>query len=142
MIVIVGAGYAGAATALWLGRHGLGQKVILLEAEPRTGVHASGRNAGLITSIVDDDVTCALTVRGAEQTLAALSLGAADTLAKPKPGQFDKDYRATLLRKIRLLGRVAKRARELPRDKVLVVNLSGRGDKDMETVVKRLEVRP
>jgi two-component system chemotaxis response regulator CheB len=57
-------------------------------------------------------VVSSLTVRGAEQTLAALSLGAADTLAKPKPGQFDKDYRETLLRKIRLLGRVAKRARE------------------------------
>src|SRR6187399_943193 len=57
-------------------------------------------------------VVSSLTVRGAEQTLTALSLGAADTLAKPKPGQFDKDYRATLLRKIRLLGRVAKRARE------------------------------
>src|SRR5688572_31555810 len=57
-------------------------------------------------------VVSSLTVRGAEHTLAALSLGAADTLAKPKPGQFDQDYRATLLRKIRLLGRVAKRARE------------------------------
>jgi len=56
-------------------------------------------------------VVSSLTVRGAEQTLAALSLGAADTLAKPKPGHFDTDYRATLLRKIRLLGRVAKRAR-------------------------------
>jgi two-component system chemotaxis response regulator CheB len=56
-------------------------------------------------------VVSSLTVRGAEHTLAALSLGAADTLAKPRPGQFDKDYRATLLRKIRLLGRVAKRAR-------------------------------
>src|SRR6187455_3590993 len=57
-------------------------------------------------------VVSSLTVRGAEHTLAALSLGAADTLAKPRPGQFDKEYRATLLRKIRLLGRVAKRARE------------------------------
>lgn len=56
-------------------------------------------------------VVSSLTVRGAEQTLAALSQGAADTLAKPRPGQFDQDYRATLLRKIRLLGRVAKRAR-------------------------------
>lgn len=56
-------------------------------------------------------VVSSLTVRGAEQTLAALSLGAADTLAKPRPGQFDQEYRATLLRKIRLLGRVAKRAR-------------------------------
>ena len=56
-------------------------------------------------------VVSSLTVRGAEHTLAALSLGAADTLAKPRPGQFDQEYRATLLRKIRLLGRVAKRAR-------------------------------
>ena len=56
-------------------------------------------------------VVSSLTVRGAEHTLAALSLGAADTLAKPQPGKFDKDYRDTLLRKIRLLGRVAKRAR-------------------------------
>ena len=56
-------------------------------------------------------VVSSLTVRGAEHTLAALSLGAADTLAKPRPGKFDKEYRATLLRKIRLLGRVAKRAR-------------------------------
>lgn len=56
-------------------------------------------------------VVSSLTVRGAEHTLAALSLGAADTLAKPRPGEFDNDYRATLLRKVRLLGRVAKRAR-------------------------------
>ena len=56
-------------------------------------------------------VVSSLTVRGAEHTLAALSLGAADTFAKPRPGKFDKDYRAALLRKIRLLGRVAKRAR-------------------------------
>ena len=56
-------------------------------------------------------VVSALTVRGAEHTLAALSLGAADTMAKPLPGKFDKEYRATLMRKIRMLGRVAKRAR-------------------------------
>jgi len=56
-------------------------------------------------------VVSSLTVRGAEHTLAALSLGAADTMAKPQPGKFDKEYRATLMRKIRLLGRVAKRAR-------------------------------
>jgi two-component system chemotaxis response regulator CheB len=56
-------------------------------------------------------VVSSLTVRGAEQTLTALSLGAADTMAKPQPGKFDQDYRATLLRKIRLLGRVARRAR-------------------------------
>jgi two-component system chemotaxis response regulator CheB len=56
-------------------------------------------------------VVSSLAVRGAEHTLQALALGAADTLAKPRPGEFDDEYRATLLRKIRLLGRVAKRAR-------------------------------
>lgn len=56
-------------------------------------------------------VVSSLTVRGAEHTLKALSLGAADTLAKPRPGEFGEEYRATLLRKVRLLGRVAKRAR-------------------------------
>jgi two-component system chemotaxis response regulator CheB len=56
-------------------------------------------------------VVSSLAIRGAEYTLRALSLGAADTLAKPGPGEFDAAYRATLLRKVRLLGRGAKRAR-------------------------------
>ncbi|OYX08667.1 MAG: hypothetical protein B7Z08_08475 [Sphingomonadales bacterium 32-68-7] len=56
-------------------------------------------------------VVSALTVRGADHTLEALSLGAADTLAKPRPGEFDDEYRALLLRKVRLLGRVARRVR-------------------------------
>ncbi|MBN9504856.1 MAG: chemotaxis-specific protein-glutamate methyltransferase CheB [Altererythrobacter sp.] len=56
-------------------------------------------------------VVSSLAVRGAEHTLKALSLGAADTLAKPRPGEFDDAYRATLLRKVRLLGRGAKHAR-------------------------------
>jgi tryptophan synthase beta chain len=34
------------------------------------------------------------------------------------------------------LAYAAKLARELPRDKVLLVNLSGRGDKDMHTVAE------
>lgn len=49
-------------------------------------------------------VVSSLTVAGAEPTLAALSLGAADTLAKPRPGLFDQDYRDRLLAKIRALG--------------------------------------
>jgi two-component system chemotaxis response regulator CheB len=57
-------------------------------------------------------VLSSLAVRGAEHTLSALSLGAADTLAKPRPGQFDAAYRALLLRKIRLLGQVARRVRD------------------------------
>lgn len=49
-------------------------------------------------------VVSSLTVDGAEHTLAALSMGAADTLLKPRPGGFTEDYRAQLLGKIRALG--------------------------------------
>jgi two-component system chemotaxis response regulator CheB len=49
-------------------------------------------------------VVSSLTVDGAEHTLAALSMGAADTLLKPRPGGFNEEYRAQLLGKIRALG--------------------------------------
>lgn len=50
-------------------------------------------------------VVSSLTAVGAEHTLAALSMGAADTLLKPGPGQFDEAYRGTLVAKVRALGR-------------------------------------
>lgn len=49
-------------------------------------------------------VVSSLTLAGAEHTLAALRMGAADTLAKPMPGGFTEDYRSQLLGKIRALG--------------------------------------
>lgn len=49
-------------------------------------------------------VVSSLTMDGAEHTLTALQMGAADTLAKPRPGGFTEDYRAQLLGKIRALG--------------------------------------
>jgi two-component system chemotaxis response regulator CheB len=49
-------------------------------------------------------VVSSLTMDGAEHTLAALQMGAADTLLKPRPGGFNEDYRAALLGKIRALG--------------------------------------
>ncbi len=65
MIVIVGGGYAGGATALALARRGRGREVVLLEAEPRAGEHASGRNAGLMAALLEDDpAMAAMTVRG------------------------------------------------------------------------------
>jgi len=48
-------------------------------------------------------VVSSLTAEGAEHTLAALSMGAADTLLKPRAGQFDADYGRALLAKIRAL---------------------------------------
>jgi len=48
-------------------------------------------------------VVSSLTAEGAEHTLAALSMGAADTLLKPRPGEFDKAYGRALIAKIRAL---------------------------------------
>ena len=49
-------------------------------------------------------VVSSLTMDGAEHTLSALQMGAADTLLKPRPGGFTEDYRSQLLGKIRALG--------------------------------------
>ncbi len=49
-------------------------------------------------------VVSSLTTDGAEHTLSALAMGAADTLLKPRPGGFTEDYRAQLIGKIRALG--------------------------------------
>lgn len=49
-------------------------------------------------------VVSSLTAEGAEHTLTALSMGAADTMLKPRPGGFNDAYRDSLLAKIRALG--------------------------------------
>jgi two-component system chemotaxis response regulator CheB len=49
-------------------------------------------------------VVSSQTQSGAEQTLSALSLGAADTMPKPTSGAFGRDYREALLAKVRALG--------------------------------------
>jgi D-arginine dehydrogenase len=56
---IIGAGFAGAATAWALGRHGLGPGVIL-EQELSFGVHASGRNAALFKVSETDPIVSVL----------------------------------------------------------------------------------
>lgn len=48
-------------------------------------------------------VVSSLTAEGAEHTLEALSMGAADTLLKPRAGEFDADYGRALMAKIRAL---------------------------------------
>ena len=48
-------------------------------------------------------VVSTLTEEGAEHTLAALAMGAADTMLKPRSGQFDRAYRQSLLDRIRAL---------------------------------------
>ena len=53
-------------------------------------------------------VISSLTADGAEATVSALSLGAADTMLKPRPGGFDDEYKSTLLDKIRALKGVSE----------------------------------
>jgi len=58
-------------------------------------------------------VVSSLTEEGAEHTVAALRMGAADTMLKPRSGGFDQAYRAALLVRIRALapaGEAAGRA--------------------------------
>ena len=66
-----------------------------LEALPKMLDRAQNAQVLVVSSLTQD---------GAEHTLAALSIGAADTMVKPRPGGFDNEYRASLLDKIRALG--------------------------------------
>lgn len=60
-------------------------------------------------------VVSSLTEDGAEHTLEALSMGAADTMPKPRAGQFDALYCQALFDKIRALGaRSSDRVTALP----------------------------
>lgn len=49
-------------------------------------------------------VVSSLTEDGAEHTVSALAMGAADTMLKPRPGGFNEEYRSMLLDKIAALG--------------------------------------
>ncbi|OGS56857.1 MAG: chemotaxis response regulator protein-glutamate methylesterase [Erythrobacter sp. RIFCSPHIGHO2_12_FULL_63_10] len=71
-------------------------------------------------------VVSSLTRDGAEHTLNALSMGAADTMLKPRPGGFDDAYRACLLGKIRALGGYDGTEGDLPQVKVAEPGLTYR----------------
>ncbi len=65
-------------------------------------------------------VISSLTTEGAEATMAALSMGAADTILKPRPSEFTSDYRSELATRIRAIGissTETKRASSVHRDK-------------------------
>ena len=70
-----------------------------LEALPQILKAANGGQVLVVSSLTED---------GAEATLAALSMGAADTMLKPRPGQFDDAYRARLTAHVRALGRTMR----------------------------------
>lgn len=76
-----------------------------LEALPQIIARARGARILVVSS---------LTVDGAEHTLAALSLGAADTLPKPDSRSFRDGYGKVLVEKIRALGRAVDSGRSTP----------------------------
>jgi len=66
-----------------------------LDALPKILAAAVGAQVLVVSSLTDE---------GARHTIAALQMGAADTMLKPRAGGFDQVYRTALLEKIHALG--------------------------------------
>ena len=66
-----------------------------LKSIPKIIAAAAGAKVMIVSSLAED---------GAEQTVAALALGAADTLPKPGTGRFNGKFSEILLSKLRALG--------------------------------------
>ena len=66
-----------------------------LKSIPRIIAAAAGAKIMIVSSLADD---------GAEQTVAALALGAADTMPKPGIGRFNGKFSEILLGKLKALG--------------------------------------
>ena len=66
-----------------------------LKSIPRIIAAAAGGKVMIVSSLADD---------GAEQTVAALALGAADTMPKPGTGRFNGKFSEILLSKLKALG--------------------------------------
>jgi two-component system, chemotaxis family, protein-glutamate methylesterase/glutaminase len=72
-----------------------------LRSIPRIIAAAAGAKVMIVSSVAED---------GAEQTVAALALGAADTMPKPGTGRFNGKFSEILLGKLKALGRVGDAA--------------------------------
>jgi two-component system, chemotaxis family, protein-glutamate methylesterase/glutaminase len=68
-----------------------------LKSIPRILAAARGARVLIVSSLAEE---------GAEETVAALAAGAADTLPKPGTGRFNGRFSETLIAKLRALGRV------------------------------------
>lgn len=64
-VAIIGAGFAGAATAWALTAQAPELRVAVLERADEPGLYASGRSAGMGRQLAEDDATTELTLRGA-----------------------------------------------------------------------------
>jgi two-component system, chemotaxis family, protein-glutamate methylesterase/glutaminase len=71
-----------------------------LKSIPRILEAAHGAKVMIVSSLAEE---------GAEETVAALALGAADTLPKPGTGRFNGRFSEVLLAKLRALGRAEAR---------------------------------
>jgi len=69
-----------------------------LKSIPRIIAAAAGAKVMIVSSLAED---------GAEQTVAALALGAADTMPKPGTGRFNGKFSEILLSKLKALGHAA-----------------------------------
>jgi two-component system chemotaxis response regulator CheB len=69
-----------------------------LKSIPRIIAAAAGAKVMIVSSLAED---------GAEQTVAALALGAADTMPKPGTGRFNGKFSEILLSKLKALGYAA-----------------------------------
>jgi two-component system chemotaxis response regulator CheB len=69
-----------------------------LKSIPRIVAAAAGAKVMIVSSLAED---------GAEQTVAALALGAADTMPKPGTGRFNGKFSEILLGKLKALGYAA-----------------------------------
>ena len=74
-----------------------------LKSIPRIIERGRGAQVMIVSSLAEE---------GAEETVAALALGAADTLPKPGTGRFNGRFSEVLMSKLRALGRVADRPDE------------------------------
>ncbi|MEO7277744.1 MAG: chemotaxis-specific protein-glutamate methyltransferase CheB [Sphingomicrobium sp.] len=70
-----------------------------LKSIPRIIGAAAGAKVMIVSSLAEE---------GAEQTVAALSLGAADTLPKPGTGRFNGKFSEVLLSKLKALGHASE----------------------------------
>ncbi|HWJ59974.1 MAG TPA: chemotaxis-specific protein-glutamate methyltransferase CheB [Sphingomicrobium sp.] len=66
-----------------------------LKSIPRIVAAAAGAKVMIVSSLAED---------GAEQTVAALALGAADTMPKPGTGRFNGKFSEVLISKLKALG--------------------------------------
>ena len=70
-----------------------------LKSIPQIIEAAGGAKIMIVSSLAED---------GAEQTIAALALGATDTMPKPGTGRFNGKFSEILLSKLKILGRSAR----------------------------------